>query len=62
MTNHAAYLQHWIKALKSDSTAIFAAARDAEKIAEYVIGLERQATAMKEHAEWVAEYDAAPGR
>lgn len=60
MTNHAAYLQHWVKALSSDSMAIFTAANDAEKMAEYVLGIERQHTAMKEHAEWVAEYEQAP--
>lgn len=62
LSNHAAYLQSWIKALSSDSMAIFTAAKDAEKMAEYVLGIERQHTALKEHAEWVAEYDAAPTR
>lgn len=62
LSNHAAYLQSWIKALSSDSMAIFTAAKDAEKMADYVLGIERQHTAMKEHAEWVAEYDAAATR
>lgn len=62
MANHAAYLRSWVKALGFDSMAIFTAAKDAEKMAEYMVGLERQHTAMKEHAEWVAEYDAAPTR
>lgn len=62
LANHAAYLQSWIKALSSDSMAIFTAAKDAEKMAEYILGIERQHTAMKDHAEWVAEYDAAPAR
>jgi antirestriction protein ArdC len=60
LANHAAYLQSWIKALRSDSMAIFTAARDAEKMAEYILGVERQHTAMKEHDEWVAHYDRAP--
>lgn len=62
MANHAAYLQRWIKALTKDPSAIFAAAKDAERISEYVLGIERQATAMAEHQEWVAEYDSAPAR
>lgn len=62
LANHAAYLQSWIKVLGSDSMAIFTAAKDAEKMAEYIFGIERQHTAMKEHAEWVAEYEAAPAR
>jgi hypothetical protein len=35
---------------------------NAEKMAEYVLGIERQHTAMKEHAQWVAEYEAPPSR
>ena len=62
MGNHAAYLQSWIKALRSDPMAIFSAAKDAEKMAEYILGIERQHTVMKDHAEWVVEYDAAPAR
>lgn len=34
----------------------------AEAIAGYVLGIERQHTALKEHAEWVAAYEAKPGR
>ncbi|MGE4243218.1 ArdC family protein [Ramlibacter sp.] len=62
MASHAGYLQSWIKALSKDPSAIFAAAKDAERITEYIMGLERQATAMQEHKEWVAEFDAAPLR
>lgn len=62
LANHAAYLQSWIKALKSDSMAIFTAAKDAEKMAEYILAIERQHTTMKEHVEWVAEYDHGRGR
>ena len=60
MTNHASYLQSWIKAIRNDPMAIFTAAKDAETMAEYILGIERQHTAMKDHAEWVADYDAAP--
>lgn len=60
--NHAGYLQSWIKAISKDPSAIFAAAKDAERMAEYVLGIERQNTAMQEHAEWVAEYDGALAR
>ena len=62
MANHASYLQSWIKAIRNDPMAIFTAARDAEKMAEYILGIERQHTAMKGHTEWVAEYDATPAR
>ena len=62
LEDHAKYLRDWIKAIERDPMAIFTAARNAEKISEYVLGLERQATAMRAHAEWVAEYDAAPAR
>lgn len=37
---HASYVENWVKALKDDPTEILRASRDAEKIAEYVIGLE----------------------
>jgi len=62
IANHAAYLQSWIKALRSDPSAIFSAAKDAERIAEYVLGLERKKVAMADHKEWVAEYEATPAR
>jgi antirestriction protein ArdC len=59
LANHAAYLQSWIKAVSSDPMAIFTAAKDAERMAEYILGIERQHLAMREHAEWVAEYERA---
>ena len=37
-TNHAAYVQHWIKDLKEDNMAIFTASNEARKIADYVKG------------------------
>jgi putative DNA primase/helicase len=39
---HAAYVGSWIKALQDDPLEIFRAAADAEKIQEYVLGLEQQ--------------------
>lgn len=38
---HAAYIKSWIQALKDDPMEIVRASRDAEKIKEYVLGLER---------------------
>lgn len=57
IVNHAAYLNSWIKAIKRDPMALFSAAKDAEKMADYMLGLEKQSTAVAEHAEWVADYD-----
>jgi antirestriction protein ArdC len=62
MGNHVAYLQSWIKAIRNDPMAIFTAAKDADRMAEYVLGVERQQTAMAGHKEWVAEYGATPER
>lgn len=39
---HAAYVGSWIKALEDDPLEIFRAAADAEKIQEYVMGLEQK--------------------
>lgn len=39
---HAAYVGSWIKALEDDSLEIFRAAADAEKIQDYVLGLEQK--------------------
>ncbi|MGK5024226.1 ArdC family protein [Janthinobacterium sp. RB2R34] len=55
--NHAAYLQHWIKAVSADPMAIFSAAKEAELMAEYMLGLEKQMTAMDAHKEWIQDYD-----
>ncbi len=38
--NHAAYVQHWVKALKDDKYEIFRAARDAEQISDYLLARE----------------------
>jgi len=57
LEDHAKYLRGWIKAIQKDPMAIFTAAKNAEKISEYVLGLERQMTAMAPHKEWLAEYE-----
>lgn len=45
---HAAYQASWVKALQEDKNEIFRAARDAELMADYVIGLSREQTLTKE--------------
>lgn len=55
--NHAAYLQHWMKIVSADPIAIFSAAKDADLMAEYMLGLEKQMSAMTIHKEWIDEYD-----
>ncbi len=60
MQNHAAYLSSWIKAVRSDPLAIFSAARDAEKVSEYLMTLALEREQMAQHREWVAEYESAP--
>jgi putative DNA primase/helicase len=39
---HAAYVKSWIQALREDKNEIFRAARDAERITDYVLGLDRE--------------------
>lgn len=56
---HAAYLRSWVKAIQKDPMAIFSAAKDADRIAEYLLGLERERSSMATHKEWVEEYDRA---
>lgn len=56
---HASYLNSWIKAIGNDPMAIFSAAKDADRMASYMLGLAQENVAMAEHKEWVAEYDGA---
>lgn len=58
--NHAAYMKSWIEVLKKDPLAIFAAARDADLMATYLLDLERDWSATKERKQWVRAYDGAP--
>ncbi|MBM7070737.1 DUF1738 domain-containing protein [Shewanella sp. 202IG2-18] len=39
---HAAYVDHWVKVLQDNPKEILRASRDAEKIQEYVLGLENE--------------------
>lgn len=45
---HASYQASWVSTLKGDKNEIFRAARDAELMADYVIGLSRENTLSKE--------------
>ena len=40
---HASYIASWLKALKADKRAIFAAASHAQRAADYLHGLQPQA-------------------
>ncbi|ETW11284.1 antirestriction protein, partial [Roseivivax marinus] len=39
-TDHAAYIQSWLKVLKDDKRAIFAAAAHAQRAADFLHGLQ----------------------
>ena len=54
---HASYLNSWLKAIGNDPMAIFSAAKDADRMAAYMLGLAQDNVAMAKHKEWVAEYD-----
>lgn len=58
--SHASYLSSWIKAIQNDPMAIFTAAKNADRICEYMLGLERQRTALEPHKEWIEEYETTP--
>lgn len=62
VANHAAYLRSWVASCRKDPLAIFTAARDAERMADYLLRLERQLVSMAQHKEWVEEYERAPAR
>jgi antirestriction protein ArdC len=55
--NHAAYLRSWIQTIERDPTAIFSAARDAERMADYLLALERELASQPERAQWAAAYE-----
>ncbi len=59
LENHAAYLRSWIKAIKNDPMAVFSAAKDADLMANYMLGLEREMTTLAPHKEWLAEHEGA---
>lgn len=56
---HASYLNSWVKAIGNDPMAIFSAAKDADRMASYMLGLAQENVAVAQHKEWVAEYDGA---
>lgn len=41
LTNHHAYLEHWLKALRNDPKFIFSCAMAATKAADFVLGFSR---------------------
>lgn len=49
---HAAYVGSWIKALRDDPLEVFRAAADAERIYEYVLGLEQQQELLQDQEDW----------
>ena len=53
---HAAYLNSWIKAIERDPNAIFAAARGAETVCAYLLGLEREIRRGDEIERWAEDY------
>ena len=55
---HGAYLRSWIKVISDKRMAIFAAAKNADLICDYLLTLYREMAAVAEHADWVAEYAA----
>ena len=59
IANHAAYLSSWVKAIESDSMAIFTAAKDADLMADYLLGLEAQRRAERSNEAWIREYEMA---
>ncbi|MBX9821868.1 MAG: hypothetical protein K2Y19_14635 [Afipia birgiae] len=44
-SEHAAYIDHWLKVLKADKRAIFNAAAHAQRAADYLNGLQPSAQA-----------------
>jgi antirestriction protein ArdC len=52
-SQHAAYVQSWIKALKDDKNEIFRAASDASKACDYLLEREREKAEPATHAERV---------
>jgi antirestriction protein ArdC len=51
--NHAAYLQSWLKSMKSDPNFIFKAAKQASKVSDFLLGFVRQPETKTELVETV---------
>lgn len=54
INNHAAYVQHWLKAIKENHNVLFTAIKEADKIADYLIEKGRVAE-LKEKLSLAAE-------
>ena len=54
---HGSYLRSWIKAIENDPMAIFTAAKNADRIVEYMLGLEHQRAKASAHVEWIVDYE-----
>ncbi len=51
LTNHVAYLGHWLRAMKSDPRFIFQASSQASRAADYLLGFSRAQAAEEEEVE-----------
>ncbi|MBV8810577.1 MAG: hypothetical protein JO033_18060 [Acidobacteriaceae bacterium] len=49
-SQHAAYVQSWVKSLKNDKNEIFRAAADASKACDYLLQVEREKTTEQQPA------------
>jgi antirestriction protein ArdC len=49
-SNHASYIDHWLKVLKSDNRAIFAAASHAQRAAAFLHGLQATGPSSSQRA------------
>lgn len=54
---HASYLRVWIKAIESDPMAIFTAAKNADRISDFMLCLQRDWTAARSNADWISKLD-----
>ena len=43
-SDHAAYIDHWLRVMKGDKKAIFTAASDAAKVSDYLANLQSAET------------------
>lgn len=59
IANHAAYLQSWLTVAQADPMALFSAAKDAELMSSYMLGLELKREALLDHAAWIQSYNVA---
>src|SRR3546814_10855126 len=47
--DHAAYIEHWLTALRNDKRAIFEAAREAQNAADYLLAMMTDQARSEEH-------------